>query len=150
MGLINVPGSATGAETLTIDFSDPIFKTAATSVTKTIQSFTSSRTRLVGATVSPQVEFAGTGITALTCSLGSSTSGNADIYTRAVSAMQVTKDESVGGLFNGRDLVTPDSSLDVVATFSCTGANFGNGSATNLTSGKIWITLVFITLPSGS
>jgi hypothetical protein len=136
--------------TYTVTYTDSAFHGASTTATETLFSLDSSRQKLCGAVNDPQVAFAGSGISAMTCSLGSPTSGNSAIYLPALNMAQTTESVSQGGVFSGRDLSTPDSNLAVVLTCLATGGNFGTGGATNLTAGKAWITVYTTTLPAGN
>ena len=64
--------------------------------------------------------------------------------------MQTTGSTSMGGVYSGRDLATPDASLNVVLHCTATGANFGNGSATVLTQGNVAVTVYTVTLPGAA
>jgi hypothetical protein len=136
--------------TYTVTYTDSAFQGASTTATETLFSLASSRQKLCGAVNDPQVAFAGSGISAMTCSLGSATSGNSGTYLPSLNMRQTSGSTSQGGLFSGRDLATPDSSLAVVLTCAATGANFGNGSTTNLSAGKAWITVYTTTLSAGN
>ncbi len=136
--------------TYTVSYTDNAFKAASTAATETLFSLASSRQKLCGATLDPQTAFASGSISAMTCALGSATGGNSSIYLSSLNMMQTTGSNSQGGLFSGRDLLSPDSSLAVVLTCTATGANFGNGSATNLSAGKAWVTVYTTTLPAGN
>ena len=139
--------------TYTFSYTDNALKVASMTATKTLLTFTSARVKLCGASMDPQTSFAWTstdgGTPTMTCSLGTPTSGNAAIYLPALNVMQTTESVSLGGLFNGKDLATPDSSLTVRLTCTSTGSNFGTGSATYLTAGKVWVTIYTSTLPAG-
>jgi hypothetical protein len=137
------------ATTYTLTYTDADFIVASTVASKKLFTLT-ARQKLLGAIIDPQVAFAGTAISAATCSVGSATSGSEEIYVPALGIMQIAATASEGGLFSGRDLASPDADLDVVATFTATGANFGNGAATVLTAGKVWITVYAVTLPAGT
>ena len=131
-------------------FRSAAFQVAGLTATKTLFSLASTRVKLCGATMDPQTAFVDASLSAMTCSLGSATSGNSAIYLPSLNVMQTTVSTSLGGLFGGKDLATPDTNLAVVLTCTATGANFGTGAATNLTAGKIWITVFTTTLPPGS
>ena len=136
--------------TYTATYTDSAFHVASTTATKTLFSLASSREKLCGAVIDPQVAFAGSGISGMTCSLGSATSGNSAVYLPSLNMAQTTESVSQGGLFSGRDLAVPDSNLAVVLTCLATGGNFGTGGATHLTTGKAWITVYTTTLPAGN
>ena len=135
-------------QTFTVEYTDDIFKAASASATKTLLTLSAGQL-LLGVVVRPQVVFAGSGITVPTVSLGSATSGNSDVYAPALDLTQLTGWQAQGGLFSGQALATPDSDLNVVATFAAT-ESWGNGSATNLTAGKVWITVITVTVPGGT
>jgi hypothetical protein len=136
-------------QTFTIDYTDAIFKTGALSVTKTLFTLTAKQ-KLWLRSSRPQVAFAGTGITDVDVEIGTATSGNEGAYLPGVSLIQTAQHDSRGDIVSCHDLAIADTDLDVVATFTATGANFGNGSATVLTAGKVWITISTVTLPDGS
>jgi hypothetical protein len=136
--------------TYTVAYTDSAFQSSGTTATETLLSLTSSRQKLCGAVNDPQVAFAGSGISTITCSLGSATSGNSGMYLPSLNMMQTPESVSQGGLFSGRDLATPDSNLAVVLTCTATGGNFGTAGATSLTAGKAWITVYTTTLPAGN
>ena len=137
--------------TYTVSYTDAAFIVAGTTATKTLFSLTSSRVKLCGASMDPQIAFADAALSAVSCSLGSATTSpdNSAMYLPALNVMQTTESVSYGGLRGGKDLSVPDSSLAVVLTCKATGANFGSGSATALTAGKLWITVYTSTLPPG-
>jgi hypothetical protein len=136
-------------QTFTVDYTDNIFKAASTAATKTLLTLAAGQL-LLGVIIRPQTAFAGTAISACTGSIGSATGGNSDIYVSALDLMQTAGTAAQGGLFSGASMASPDSDLNVVITFAATGANFGNGSATVLTTGKVWITVITVTLPVGT
>ena len=161
--LTNLGSSACVPTTYTVDYTDNAFKVAGTTATKTLTTLANARQKLCMLNRDPQVAFTdvplgidggpGSGtISAVTCSLGSATTSpdNSAIYAPALSVMQTTESYSSGGLWSGKDLATPDSNLSVVLTCKSTGGNFGSGSATTLTAGKIWITVGKMALPAGS
>lgn len=138
-----------GPPPYTVLYTDAAFRAASTTASITLTSLLSSRQKLCGLVMDPQTSFAGTGVSTMTCTIGSATGGNSAIYAPALSVMQNTESYSVGGLFSGRDLATPDADLDVVLT--CTAnTNFGNGAATVLTAGKLWINVCKTNLPAGT
>ncbi len=154
-----LPGGCIPA-TYTVQYSDSAFQAASTLATETLLTL-ASRQKLCSATLDPQTAFAatandaGTSITGVTCSLGTATRNdagvnNSAVYLPALNVEQTTESVSQGGVFSGRDLVTPDSNLAVVVTCTATGGNFGTGSATKLSAGKLWITVGTVTLPAGS
>jgi|GEM_PF-5167918 fermentation-respiration switch protein FrsA (DUF1100 family) len=154
-----LPGGCVPA-TYTVQYTDTAFQGASLAVSETLFSL-ASRQKLCSATMDPQVAFAatsndaGTSITAVSCSLGTATVNdagvnNSAVYLPALNVEQTTESVSQGGVFNGRDLATPDSNLNVVLRCTATGGNFGTGSATKLSAGKLWITVGTITLPAGS
>jgi len=150
VGALGVWGH-TSQETITVDYSNAAFVVAGTTATITLKTLASNRQKLAGIVVDPRTAFAGTAVSTMTCSVGSATSGNEDIYTggTSLSVMQATESYSTGGMFSGRDLASPDASLAVV--LSCTAnTNFGNGAATVLTAGKLWVTLFTTSLADGS
>ena len=138
------------SRTYTVSYTDNAFKVASMTATKTLFSLTSNRVKLCGASMDPRTAFADASLSGVVCSLGSATSGNSAIYLPALNVMQTTRAASQVGLFGGKDLATPDTNLAVVLTCTATGANFGSGSATALTAGKLWITVSTSTLPPGS
>lgn len=154
-----LPGGCIPA-TYTVQYSDAAFQVAGLKATETLLSLV-ARQKLCSATLDPQTAFAatandaGTSITGVTCSLGTATRNDAGVdneavYLPALNVMQTTESVSQGGVFSGRDLATPDSNLAVVVTCTATGGNFGTGSATKLSAGKLWITVGTVTLPAGS
>jgi hypothetical protein len=90
----------------------------------------------------------GSGVT-MSCSLGSATPGNTEIYVPHLSMLQDARSISAAGIVNGRDLDTPDYDLSLVLTCQATGATFGTGTATRLLAGKLWVTIYKATLPPG-
>ena len=125
------------------------FKVAAMTTSKTVYTMTAAQ-KLLGLCVRVSTAFAGTGISAMTCSVGSATAGSEAIYAPSLSVMQTTRTNCVGGLFSGTDLAVPDSNLDIVLYCTATGANFGDGSATVLTQGALAVTPIMVTLPAVS
>jgi len=144
----NAANAPTVQPPITIDLNDAIFEAASTSAKKTIYTL-GSQEKLLAVNVEAREAFAGSGISTATCSIGSATGGNADIYAPSLNVMQTAATRSEGGLFSGRDLVSPDSDLDVVVTFAANSA-FGTGAGTNLTAGKVWIRLMTINLQAGT
>ena len=105
-------------------------------------------------TVTPSSYYADVVVSSITsstvsCALGSATPGNSAIYLPYLNLSQTAETTSQGGLFSGRDLATPDSSQILRLTCTDVGGNFGTGAATNLTAGKVWITICPIALPVG-
>lgn len=135
--------------TYTVDYTDAAFQVASTAASKTLVTLNANE-YLCGVSVRPQTAFAGTGISAATCSLGSATEGNEAIYTTSLDIMQTDGSRSAGGLFSAPALTVPDTNLAVVLHCTATGANFGDGGSTVLTAGKLWITLYVATLPDGT
>jgi len=148
--LLNLGTYAEQATVTSIPFTDSMFNVSSTSASKTLFSLSSTHDKLRGATAEVQLRFAGTGIGAMTCSLGSDKSGNEAIYLPALNVFQTAATVSRGGPLSGRDLASPDSSLAVVLHCTSTGASFGNGTATNLTQGNLWITTYPSTPPAGT
>jgi hypothetical protein len=140
--------AAFGMETYTVDYTDAAFLVASTAASKTLVTLASSAVKLLGVSIRPQTAFAGTAITAITGSLGSATGGNEEIFLSVTDLMQTTSSGSQGGLVSAQDL--GDSNLAVVLHATATGANFGNGAVTNLTAGKLWVTVLTYTLSAGS
>lgn len=137
------PASVCQPTSYTTLYTDAAFIVASTTATSNLVTLSAGQ-RLCGAVFTPLISYAGTSIAAITCSLGTPTSGNASIYASALSAMQTSQTFGIGGNFIAADLGTPDSSLVVRLTCTATGANFGNGSATVLTAGS-WKTTVYVT-----
>ena len=126
--------------TYTVSYSDAALVVASNVATKTLLTLP-ARTKVCLASMAPQTIAAGTGISDVQCTLGSATSGNESIYLPALSIFQTAATQSRAGALSGTDLATPDSDLTVKLRCVSTGAAFGNGSTTNLTSGKVWITV---------
>jgi len=143
------PGRCVPRKPITITYADNAFKVASTVATKTLFTLASPRVKLCMAVMDPQTTFVGTSITGVSCSIGSDTGGNSAIYLPALNVTQTDESASQGGIFNGRDMAPPDSSLVVRITCTATGGNFGSGSATNLTSGKLWLNIGTIELSAG-
>lgn len=138
--------------TYTVDFADAIFKEATTAVSKTLLTL-DVEGKLRRLCVRSRTPFVGVGINAISCSLGSATPGNEALYLGPLDVMQTERTRTTGGLYSGRDVVlpdVPDGNLDVVLYFIATGAAFGNGVATVLTAGKIWVTVYSLKLPAGT
>jgi hypothetical protein len=134
--------------TYTVPYTDNAFKVAATATSKTLVTL-NARQRLCGVAIDPQTAFAGTGVSAVSCSLGSATAGNEAIYLTALDAMQTDGGRASGGLYLAKDLAVPDTNREVVIHFTAN-TNFGDGDATVLTDGKVWVTLYTATLPDGT
>ena len=136
------------ATTYTISYTDAIFKGSSPTATKTLFTLGTGQ-KLCGATNQPKIAFADASLSAMTCSLGTATSGNSAVYLQSLNMMQTAESVSQGGIFSGTDLATPDSNLTVMLTCLATGGSFGTGPSTNLTAGKAWITVWITNPPNG-
>ncbi len=172
-------GNGCTATPFTVSYSDSMFQVASATATKTLGTLTSVRQLLCDpTTMDPQVAFTGSTITTgtmtatttttgtatatstatatgtsafgagyPTCSLGSA--NNPTLYLPALYVGQTAQGVLTGGIFNSH-YTASDSSLAVVLYCNTGGGNWGTGAATNLTAGKLWITVGTITLPAGS
>jgi len=161
--------------TYTFSYTDNALKVASATATKTLLTLPAASVKLCLASMRVQTAFTGSTIVTGTvtttstgtatatstaaygtgqpkCTLGSGTSVNSAIYLGSptpLSMAQTSQTQSQGGVFSGSDLTTPDGNLAVVLTCTTGGGNWGTGSATDLTAGKLWITLGTMTLPAG-
>jgi hypothetical protein len=135
--------------TYTVSYTDNMFKAASTAASKSLLTL-GARQKVSVAVEAPRTSFAGTAISAVTCSLGTATAGSEAVYVPALSVMQTTNTGTRAGALSGTDLTPVDTSLAVVLHCTATGASFGNGSATVLTAGKVWVTVSKVTLPDGT
>jgi hypothetical protein len=132
----------------TTAYTDAGYAAAATSASTTLLTL-GARQRLCSVDFDPQSSFAGTGITSVTCSLGSATGGNGAVYMPASPVgptMAAGAKYGFAGLMDPAYLTTPDSSRAVVLTCNAN-TNFGNGAATVLTAGQVYVTVGVVTLP---
>lgn len=126
----------------TIPYTDSIFVAASTSATKTVLAVPAGGC-ITGVRVKHSTAFAGTGITALTLSGGDGTTAN--VYWPAYDLMATVADTTQwldGGCFS-----SSAAAHSIVLTFTATGANFGDGSATALTAGGVDVWLKVSVLP---
>jgi hypothetical protein len=128
---------------------DDAFKVASTAASKTVFTLATDQ-KLMGLCLTPRTAFAGTGISAISCSVGTATGGNEAIYVPLLDVMQTTGTKCVGGLYSGSDLATPDTNKAVVVYCTATGASFGNGAATVLTQGAVSVSIITVQLPAAA
>ena len=132
--------------TYTLAYTDSIFTAAASTVTKTLLTLTGTTQVLCDPAETTGTLYAGTGVTAMNCSVGTATAGNAAAYMPAINVFATSPSYTASASMRPGDLAVPDSSLAVVV--SCTAnTNFGSGTVTVLTAGSIKITLGVKTLP---
>ena len=161
----------------TVAYSDTAFHAASATTAETLLTLAANQ-RLCGFTYRVQTAFAGSTITTGTvtttgtatatatttsayvtgypsCSLGTIMQTDAGVdhtasYAELFSVAQTASTYSIGGLIAGTDLTPPDTNLNVILTCKTNGGLFGTGSVTNLTAGKVWLTIGVETLPAGS
>lgn len=124
-----------------VNYSNSAFTQAATSVSITLFSLPVDGV-IEGIRMKHSVPFAGTGITSVSCSLG--TSSDSTAYSAPFNVTQAVGDTVQ--YWDGGAYSATAAAHDVILT--CTAnANFGNGTATNLTAGNLDIWVKYGVLP---
>ncbi len=122
------------------------YKGASTSMAKTLLTLTANQ-KIGMICVRVATAFAGTGVTSMVCSVGTSTTNNKAVYAPEFSVMQTSGSNCLPLFSSATDLAEPDSSLNVVLHCRAN-TNFGNGSATVLTQGSLTVAVQTVDLPA--
>jgi hypothetical protein len=124
--------------------SAPDFRTAGTSLTKTVLAVPAGAC-VAGVGIKPSVAFAGTGITALTLSLGDGTT--ADVYAPSFNLLTAASATNQWNDYGCNP--TTSAAHNIVATFTAN-TNFGAAGATVLTAGSVDLLLAVKVRPAWS